>query len=77
MSPAIQKVSIEATIDFEQLREQKRVLLELADRHEILEGLISLIDHIQDSFYAQLLENRGKEDADVYADRHIYLQEDL
>lgn len=75
--PAVQKVVIDSTIDFEQLRAQKRALLALAAEHEVFEGLINLIDHIQDSFYAELVKNRGREYADDYADRYIYLQEDL
>lgn len=69
-----QKVTIETTIDFELLRQQKRLLIDLAlaQENELLDGLIALIDHIQDSFYAELLENQGREYADQYADLFIY-----
>jgi hypothetical protein len=36
------------SIDWELMREQKAVLLELSDKHPDLEGVISMYDHIQD-----------------------------
>jgi hypothetical protein len=36
------------TINFVTLREQKRCLLECADKYPILNGLVFLIDQIQD-----------------------------
>lgn len=39
--------SFNADIDWAMLREQKRVLLDLAERHPILDGVIELIDCIQ------------------------------
>lgn len=35
-------------IDWEDMRTQKAVLLELSDKHPDLEGVISMYDHIQD-----------------------------
>lgn len=36
------------SIDWELMREQKAVLLELSDKHPVLEGVISMYDQIQD-----------------------------
>ena len=76
MAEKMQEVVVEMTIDFELLREQKRLLLELSEEHRDLDGLVFLIDHIQDTFYRQLLSEHGKEYADKYANRYVYLMGD-
>ena len=40
------------SIDWELMREQKAVLLELSDKHPVLEGVISMYDQIQDAAWA-------------------------
>ena len=40
-------------IDWELLRDQKLRLLEVSDQHTVLDGLIDVIDSIQDQAYQQ------------------------
>jgi hypothetical protein len=59
------------SMDWQMLRDQKQRLIELACKRddELLDGVIHLIDHIQDSASAQGLPVvwLGAEDTDVYA----------
>jgi len=40
-------------IDWELLRDQKLRLLEVSDQHTVLDGLVDVIDSIQDQAYQQ------------------------
>lgn len=68
----IQTVKLEAKVDFQLLRYQKHQLIKLAHRHEWLDGIIHLVDDIQDSFYEELEESQGKETAEKFAKDYIY-----
>ena len=67
-----QTVKLEMKIDFQLLRYQKHQLLKLANQHEWLDGIIHLVDDIQDSFYNEIEETQGKETADNFAKNFIY-----
>ena len=59
------KIIVKLPLDFELLKEQKKELLRLAtDGNVILEGLVTLINEIQD----QAVDENGLDEIDVFED---------
>ena len=67
-----QTVKLETKIDFQLLRYQKHQLVKLARQHQWLDGIVNLVDEIQDSFYHEVETTQGKETAERFAKNFIY-----
>lgn len=45
--------TVQMNLDWDLLREQKKLLLTLCDKHPLLDGVVELIDELQDSAHRQ------------------------